>query len=226
MTVEHGSDADTRAIVKETSVTEQVVDSVLDMLRSGRYGVGDRLPSERELIDRFDVGRSAVREATRDLVALGLLEVQRGRGTYVRSLRSDLLLGPKSFGEAEGVSLELLEVRTILEPEAAALAADRRRIEDVTRLEQDVERLEDAVRSGYRPLEDLGFHLDVVNATHNRALARVTGAIVSFYQADQHLPTDDDVVQHRAVFEAIRDQDANRARDVMSEHIAREYDRL
>jgi len=211
--------------IPNSTVTQHVVSTMLDMLRSGQYRTGDRLPSERELTERFEVGRSAVREATRDLVALGLLEIRRGRGTYVRSLRSDLLLGRQSFGDHDDVKKELIEVRLIVEPAAAALAAERRRTEDLTRLEQDVVRLAEAVKVGFRPPEDLGFHLDIVHATHNRSLVRVTGAIVSFYDVAEQLPTDKDVAQHRAVFQAIRDQDPDRARTLMHAHVAREFDR-
>ena len=72
-------------------VTRQVVDSLYQLLRSGDYVVGARLPSEWELAGSLHVGRSAVREAIRELVALGLVELRPGRGTYVRSLRPDLL---------------------------------------------------------------------------------------------------------------------------------------
>lgn len=207
------------------SVTQRVVEAILSELRSGRFQVGDRLPSERELIESLGVGRSAVREATRDLVALGLVEIQRGRGTYVRSLRSDLLIRQGSFGDRQGAAAELLEVRLIIEPAAASLAALRASEGDLARLDEDVRRLADAVEAGYRPPEDLGFHLDVVHATHNRSLARVTGAIVSFYQVDEHLPTQQDVLDHQAVLDAIRARATEHARTAMRCHLERELTR-
>ena len=103
------------------------------MLRSGAYRVGDRLPSEPELGAELGVSRSTVREAVRELTSLGVLEIQHGRGTFVRSLRPDLLLRGDSLLDHgnDRIREELLEVRGIVEPEAAALAAERASEEDV-----------------------------------------------------------------------------------------------
>jgi DNA-binding FadR family transcriptional regulator len=192
------------------------------MLRSGEYRVGDQLPSEWELVAGLKVGRSAVREAIRELVTLELVELRPGRGTFVRSLRPDLLLRPETFDDvvASAVKRELLEVRRILEPAAAALASARATEQDVARLQHDVARLREAVKVGYRPPEDLGFHLDVVRATHNTSLARVAGAIVGFYERDEVLPTERDVAEHGAIADAIGDGDDGAARGLMVEHLS------
>jgi GntR family transcriptional repressor for pyruvate dehydrogenase complex len=212
------------AASQRVTVTRRVVDALLGMLSSGEYKVGDRLPSEWELVRQLSVGRSAVREAMRELVTLDLVELRRGRGTYVRSLRSDLLLRPETFaGSVESaVRHELLEVRQIVEPEAAALAAIRATATEVDRLDHDVDCLRGAVNTGFRPPEDLGFHLDVVRATHNGSLARVTAAIVSYYARDDALPTDRDVQEHQAIAAAIRDRDAASARAAMLDHLTAE----
>lgn len=215
-----GSEERQRDRENGSSVTQQVTTGLLRMLRSGLYPVGSRLPSERELTELLDVGRSAVREGTRELVALGILEIQRGRGVYVKNLRPDMLLGPDSFDDSPQVGRELIEVRLMVEPEAAALAAVRRRPDDLTRLAQDVDRLAEAVKEGFRPAEDLGFHLDVVHATRNRALVRIASAIVYYYQVDLHIPTDDDVAHHRAIYEAIDRGDPDEARERMHAHVS------
>lgn len=207
-----------------TSVTKQVVDAIFDMVRSGRYRTGDRLPSEWELVERLGVGRSAVREAIRELAALDVVDVQPGRGTFVQSLRPDRLVRPDEIRADvdRAVVREFLEVRQIVEPEAAARAAVRATATDLDRLTHDVERLDEAVNIGYRPPEDLGFHLDIVRATHNTALTRLAGAIVSFYQRDEALPTERDVREHRAILEAIRNRDVDTAREAMRNHLQSE----
>ena len=209
------------ALRARKAISHQVADSVCDMLRSGRYRAGDRLPSEPELSAAFGVGRSTIREAVRELIALGLLEIRPGRGTFVQSLRPDLLLRGDSIGASltDQVRNELLEVRRIVEPEAAALAAERAAEDDILRLQYDVDRLSEAVGRGIAPPEDLGFHLDLVRATHNGALWRVSGAIISFYQWDGQLPTDQDVTDHRHIFEAIRAHATQRARQLMLDHL-------
>src|SRR5258707_2500571 len=107
-------DAISRSI--RPTVTRQVVEALYNMLRSGRYREGDRLPSEWELVETLQVGRSAVREAIRELVTLDLIQLEPGRGTFVKSLRPDLLLREDSFNDivATAVKRELLEVRLII----------------------------------------------------------------------------------------------------------------
>jgi GntR family transcriptional repressor for pyruvate dehydrogenase complex len=216
--------AGTESVGTVGTLTAQVADALFQLLRSGACHVGDRLPNEQALGARLGVGRSTVREAVRRLLALGLLEIRRGRGTYVRSLDPRLLLDPRDFRDAlnRSMTLELLEVRYLVEPGAAALAAIRATPNDVARLARDVERLEHAVAAGYRPAEDLGFHLDVVRATHNAALSKVSYAIISFYTHDDALPTGRDVREHRAIFEAIRDHESARARACMEQHLQAE----
>jgi DNA-binding FadR family transcriptional regulator len=209
------------AVIAKRNASHQVADAVCAMLRSGEYRVGDRLPSEQELGVELSVSRSTVREAVRELTALGVLEIRHGRGTYVRSLRPDLLLRSDSLGEPRNdrIREELLEVRGIVEPEAAALAAQRASAEEIERLRYDVECLADAIGRGMAPPEDLGFHLDLVRATHNAALWRVSGAIISFYQWDGQLPTEQDAIDHRLIYEAIRDHDPARAHRAMLDHL-------
>jgi GntR family transcriptional repressor for pyruvate dehydrogenase complex len=203
------------------SVTRQVTDELLSLLRSGRYRVGDRLPSELELGQRLGVGRSAVREALRGLVVLDLVEVRKGRGSFVRSLRPEVLASPADPAGArrEGLLRELFEARRIIEPPAAELAAARATRHEIDRLRGDVERLADALHAGYRPPEDLGFHLDILRATHNATLARLAGAIVAFYDGDARLPTERDVREHQAICDAIGDRDGQAARAAMSAHL-------
>lgn len=210
------------------SATRRVLEAVLELLRTGNYRTGDKLPTEHQLSAQSGVGRSAVREALRELAALHLIEVRHGSGTYVRNLRPDLLRANSSFTEIvdRAARSELLEVRAILEPEAAALAANRADLREIERLELDVLRLEEAVRDGYRPPEDLGFHLDLVRAAHNQALLRLAGPIVSYYARDEWLPSVRDVEEHREVVAAVASRDAPGARAAMLVHLQTEADLL
>ena len=210
------------AVNARRKASHQVADALCSMLRSGSYRVGDRLPSEHELGSELGVSRPTVREAVRELSSLGVLEIRHGRGTFVRSLRPDLLLRSDSLlGQSnDRIREELLEVRGIVEPEAAALAATRATDEEIDRLRYDVDRLAEAIGYGIAPPEDLGFHLDLVRATHNAALWRVSGAIISFYQWDGNLPTEQDVIDHRAIYEAVHDRDVDGARQAMRDHLA------
>ncbi|HET7465401.1 MAG TPA: GntR family transcriptional regulator [Candidatus Dormibacteraeota bacterium] len=205
------------------SVTRQVVDVLYEDLRSGVHKPGDRLPSEQELAASLGVGRSAVREAIRELLALNVVEIRPGRGTFVLPMRADLLLRPDSFHQAleRNVALELLEVRMIVEPAAAALAATRATEADLKRLTRDVERLREALNGQpvIKPPEDLGFHLDLVRAAHNSALHRISSAIIAFYEHDEASPTMRDYNEHRAVLRAIEKRDPRAARRAVEAHL-------
>lgn len=220
--------ATARPPARAGNASDHVVDTVVQLLRSGSYAVGDRLPSEWELARLCGVGRSAVREAARELSALGLVEVYAGKGMYVQSLRPDLLIRSGVFEDAdeERATTELLEMRLIFEPEAAALAAARASDDEISRLRQDVEMLEEAVRLGFKPPEDLGFHLDIIRAAHNRALLRVAGAVVSFYARDGKLPTLADVDAHRAIADAVAAREPKAARRLMRDHLLGEQRKL
>jgi GntR family transcriptional repressor for pyruvate dehydrogenase complex len=191
------------------------------MLRSGQYQVGDRMPSEWELVERLSVGRSAIREGMRELAAIGLIDIRHGSGTFVKTLRPDLLRNEDSLPRLveHSVKRDLLEVRFMIEPEAAALAAKRATQEDLRRLSDDVDRLREAVPLAFRPPEDLGFHLDVIRATHNQSLLRVASPIIAYYQRDESLPTKRDIDEHSAIYRTVRDKDPEGARRQMRAHL-------
>ncbi len=222
-------DAQTRAAgrrtssTRKTSATAQVIEAIINLLRSGRFRPGDRLPSEWELVERLGVGRSAVREGLRELAALHVLQARQGRGTFVRSLRPDLLpsvaLGTRAH---RTLVRELLEIRLMIEPEAAAIAAMRATPQDMRRLSHDVAELRARLDAGYRPPEDLGFHIDIIRATKNAALSRVVGPIVAYYEHDDSVSTERDVREHATVLDAIRARNAEAARACMRAHLIAE----
>src|SRR6267143_3284758 len=110
------------------SVTDGAIDKIRELIVSGSWGPGDRLPTETELAAQLGLSRNSLREAVRALSQLRVLEVRQGDGTYVTSLEPELLLESTSFvshllvGES---AIELFEVRRLLEGAAAALAAAR-----------------------------------------------------------------------------------------------------
>jgi DNA-binding FadR family transcriptional regulator len=136
-------------------------------------------------------------------------------------MRPDLMLRPDSFRQAldRKVAVELLEVRLMVEPEAAALAAVRASSNDLERIRRDVSGLRATQALTKRPPEDLGFHLDVVRAAHNGALLRISSAIIAFYEHDEGIPTKRDYDEHLAVLKAMEVRDADGARRAMKAHL-------
>src|ERR1700726_5022651 len=115
-------------VVRTSRLYEQIVQQIEESIHEGRLKPGDQLPAERELAQQFGVSRTAVREAMKTLREKGLVEAYAGRGTFVtnetaRSMRHTLDRMMRG-GPSEG-AVHLVEVREILEPEIAALAAQR-----------------------------------------------------------------------------------------------------
>jgi GntR family transcriptional repressor for pyruvate dehydrogenase complex len=110
------------------ALTDEAIEKIKSMIVSGTLRAGDRLPKEADLAAELGLSRSSLREAVKALSLVNILDVRRGDGTYVTSLQPPLLLEALSFivdFHRDGTVLEFLQVRRILEPAAAAMAAER-----------------------------------------------------------------------------------------------------
>ena len=134
--------------VPRLSLSDHIVEQIADQIARGALKPGDRIPSEKQLCEKFGVGRTSVREALRSLSVMGVLESHMGDGTFVasnasrfleRSFHWGLLLNPKVAGD-------LIETRLMLESHTAYLAAAKATLEDL-------ERMEEAVRLAARGFE-------------------------------------------------------------------------
>jgi GntR family transcriptional repressor for pyruvate dehydrogenase complex len=163
-------------------LTETVIQRIRDQIASGGLGPGSRLPAESELAAELGASRNTVREAVRALVTARVLDVRRGDGTFVTSLRPDLLLG--GVGAAmdlieEGFSLEVVGVRRILEPAATALAAARIDDTAIDELAASLERMRLATSEAERIQHDAEFHRRVAESSGNATLASMLNAVSS-----------------------------------------------
>lgn len=123
------------------TVTEETVRRIADMIRSGDYGPGDRLPGERQLAQQLQVGRTSVREAIHRLQAVGLIEARQGRGTYVKDPSERVVLAslaPHILTNQQKLS-QLYDLREIIEVAAAGWAAERASSEQVAGMRKWVE---------------------------------------------------------------------------------------
>ena len=214
--------------IKSTRIYEEIVRQVKAMIAEGRLKGGDRLPPERDLAEKFVVSRTSVREALRALESLGLVEIRPGEGTFVREVSIDSLVEPLallmvSHREAIG---ELFEARRLLEPSLAALAAARATPEEVQEMERILEEQAKEIASGRTGLtQDAQFHAAIGAAAHNRAITRLTHAIMDLLtqSREESLNTPGRPTRshedHRRVLAAISRRDAEAARRAMLDHI-------
>jgi DNA-binding FadR family transcriptional regulator len=154
--------------VSRSTLVEGVIAHLEELITSGEWPVGSRIPPEPELVKALGVSRNTVREAVRALVHAGLLDPRPGDGTYVRaSTGLDAALGraARRWG-----AIDVLEVRNMLERDAARLAAQRRDDADVAAIEAALERVAGAEAGRAFVEADAAFHEAVVAATHNDVL--------------------------------------------------------
>ena len=190
---------------------------------------GDALPSERELAERYGVGRSSVREALRMLESRGLIE-SRGSGAFVVAPWRNPFQEPLSLVVAgEDVDrTQLFEVRRMLGSEAAALAAARRSLGDLELMHEATDEMEAALGSPDEYVTaDIRYHLVIAEATGNRLLLHLMQAIrerlTEMFGTVFKFPggPERSIAQHRLITQAIAAEDAERARQAMTEHILR-----
>jgi GntR family transcriptional repressor for pyruvate dehydrogenase complex len=203
-------------------VGQQVRDQLRELVFSGAFGPGEKLPSERELTEALGVSRTAVREALHGLAAIGLVTVRHGAGAFVAAR----LPGTQGAGatlhtieDHPQAPEELIELRLIVEPEVCALAATRATADDLERLREDTLKFHAELGVLRRPPADLRFHLDLCKAAHNRPLLIVTQWVIQFYAKSGQRPLDRDVSDHQRIYEAVRARAPDRARTAMRKHL-------
>jgi GntR family transcriptional repressor for pyruvate dehydrogenase complex len=215
-------------------LSQVVLDQVLAQIRGGSLRPGDRLPSEYELMRMLNVGRSSVREALRGLISLGLVDTRPGRGAVVLSRVSSPMAHLQTPGlSIEGVQrcalLELLEVREGLEAQAAELAARRATVEDLAHIQARAKELETQIAAGrIYSRSNVQFHLAIARASHNNvlreSLGHLLGQLREFRERTvREIPqmSGRDVIEHRAIVDAIRHRRPATARRAAVDHIRR-----
>jgi GntR family transcriptional repressor for pyruvate dehydrogenase complex len=211
-------------------LTEAAIANMREMISSGRLVPGSRLPPEAELAGQLGASRNTVREAVRALVTARVLDVRRGDGTYVTSLRPEILL--EGIGAAielvqDGFSLELIEVRRILEPAATAMAAARMDEATLLALGGCLDRMRLAESEQDRIEHDAAFHRLVAAASGNETLASMLNAVSSrtirgrvWRGVAEEGAGPRSVTQHQDILDALRARDANRAAAAALVHVA------
>ncbi len=187
---------------------------------SGELGRGDVIDLAALGRD-LDVSMTALREAMKVLAAKGLVEARQKRGTYVRDrehwnlLDSDVIRWRSQAGDTVAVLRDLAEVRAVVEPAAASMAALRRDDRDLAELDAALAEMASAVGAAAAVAADLRWHRAMLRATHNEMLARMDVLIepaLSLRDALVHeTAADDPVPSHAAVVEAVRRQDPEAA---------------
>jgi len=213
--------------IQSERLYEQIVDQIERRIVAGDLKVGDQLPAERELADQFAVSRTAVREAIKALREKGLVEIRLGRGTFVTrgatgAVRHSLGLLLKN----ENGFVNLAEVREILEPEIAALAATRVTEENIAAMAEAVAIMETALNNVDVFVEaDLDFHLALAEATQNPIIPTLMDSIIDLLREQRKRTGNVEgglargQYHHKRILEAVIQHDPLAARQAMQDHL-------
>ena len=191
-----------------------------------RFDAGDKLPNELELSDELNVSRTTLREAIKMLVACDILEIRRGKGTFVTE---KAFQRPQDLEQLSAVRVnarDLYEMRLIFEPEAAYLAALRGTDAELKRILDYGRRIEQKIQKGEdRTKEEHAFHKAIAQATHNEFMNKlmpilyqaIAKGVALSVQRDQAVR--DTMGDHRMIMEFLKQRNAEGAKNAMKIHI-------
>ncbi len=207
---------------------ENVVAYVRDLISSGEFKSGDRLPAERELAVRIGVSRPSVRAGLQALAAMGVVESRRGSGTYISTGPPVLSSGPlQLLAILHGIPrVQIFEARRILEGRSARLAAERASGEALAEVSEEVMGMFASVEDAQAfLLHDIRFHRAVAKASGNLVLSALVEMVSAIFyeQRKETASLDRDLrisaEQHRRIYQAVRDRDPEAAEREMDAHL-------
>ena len=212
--------------LKKRLLREEVEDKILNLIRKTPYGLGMRLPNEQTLCSLFDVGRSTLREALKSLESRHMVLIKQGSGTYVRSLEPvDIYpLSILNVRDKLSAALDLVDLRLMVEPHIAAMAAIKADDEQKIEIRNNCELVEQHINNGEDYLKyDIAFHSAIIHAGGNSAAEQLIPmfdtAIMLFVNVTGRCLKMETVKTHRAITEAIISRDAHGAEVAMSMHL-------
>ncbi|MCI8838513.1 MAG: FadR family transcriptional regulator [Hungatella sp.] len=201
-------------------------DELLNYILRTPVDVGQKIPNEFELAEQFGVGRSTVREAVKGLVTRGILEVRRGAGTFVVShhLLNEDPLGLARLEDKYKLALELFELRLMMEPEIASLAAQKAGAGEKMRLQELCLQVEELYSNEEDHLaKDVEFHTHIARCSQNRVVEMliplINSAVTTFGNLTHRKLKKETIETHRAVTDAIVKGDSVGAKCAMIMHL-------
>ena len=208
-------------------LSQSVADNILSMITiEKRFSVGDKLPSEIDLAEELNVSRTTLREAIRILVALDILEIQRGKGTYVRENAFKKQQDIEQLSNIKVNAKDLYEMRLIFEPEAAYYAALRATDSEIKRILEFGKKVEEEISDHQdRTDDEHSFHKAIAQATHNEFMNKlmpilyqaISKGVYLSLQRDKAI--EDTINDHRMIMEFLEQRNAEGAKNAMKIHI-------
>ncbi len=212
--------------MEKQTLGELTAKKLLDMIQEKGYTVGDKLPTEVELMEVLGVGRNTVREALRILMSRNIVTIRQGSGTFISDKNgvADDPLGFSMIDDRRKLTEDLIQVRVMLEPPIAALAAQNATDEEIEELEEVLTEMENLIAQKKDYAEkDSQFHAQIANLSHNLVMTNlipvITDGIRVFAGSVQETEYQQTLLSHRSIFEAIKGRRPVEAQQAMEFHL-------
>jgi len=214
-------------VIRRNKVYEEVAKQI-ERLILKKLKPGDKLPSERELAEMLQVSRSSIRDAIRGLELMGLVDPRQGAGTIVREPSVESLTNPFSnaLKRRQELVSELLDFRKMLEPPLAARAATHASADEISEMEEILQRQEAKLSDGEAAIaEDAEFHYSIALASGNSVVLKVLDILMDLLRDTRERSLqvkgrpEKSLAGHRRILAAIRRRDAEAAKAAMRRHI-------
>ncbi len=213
-------------ISEKTLLGDKTEKQILDYIINQPIEIGSKIPNEFKLAEIFGVGRSTIREAVKSLASKGILEVIRGSGTYVRSteLPENDPLGLGGLEDRFKLSLDLCDVRLLIEPEIAAMASKNATEDEIQTLKRLCQETEELYLSGQNHIyKDIEFHSYIAKCSRNRVIETIipliNTAVITFGNVTRRMLLNETISTHKAVMDAIENRDPVGAKCAMIMHL-------
>jgi GntR family transcriptional repressor for pyruvate dehydrogenase complex len=224
-----GTPAVFNAIGREARLSDKVTDAILETIASNTLKPGDLLPTERELGEQFGVSRTVIREAIRALRAKGMLEVKGGSGVRIVAVNEGTVReSMRHFVQGSELDYTKVdEVRRVLEVAAAGLAAERATPDDIARINETIEQMDNSCEDIESTVQfDIAFHRALASSTHNELFLVLHDSMgeMLLEVRRRNLARGADrrrlvVEMHRRIRDAVANHDPEAARVAMIDHL-------
>ena len=216
--------------IKKIRLLDQLIEAIKGMISEEGFSTGDKFYSENELTKKLGVSRSSIREAIRILEATGYFSVKHGKGIFVAdSTQKELEAFQNWLKNNKSAILDHFDVRLIIDPKAAAYAAENADKTDLIKMEEVCREFESNLNTDDNMAAlinlDERFHLLIAKSTKNRTLyfimKTMTKSLPEGWISSLHVPSraEKTIVEHKLIVDAIKDRDARKAEEAMLKHL-------
>lgn len=219
------------------TLSQKIERTIEKAIREKKLTVGSKLPTEREMCESFGVSRTALREALRRLSARGLIRIHKGSGMYVSEIKiKDAIESLNLYYDLKfdkNLITQIIEVRMMVEPEIAALAAKNRSEQDIEELKKNLLEFENCDPDNTQKEADLDnkFHLSITKSTSNPIMQIIMEPIYSllprmrnYIYANIEGEKPKTLASHTSLLAAIEKGEQDRAYEIMKSHLFRTYE--